>query len=123
MHDAEIFHAITIGSSVSFGVYAVATYFSNTEFGDDVWCKILDTIPFFTQSIGVMWPLSAFLLLCSIIFEGAAQTQGLTVPEAAGFNAAVLSYSGWLTLLFVSPLLAYFTGMLCRRAFKSDKQI
>lgn len=116
MPTQEFYYTIAMSSFAFALIYFLASFYSNDIDGDSFSSMVLRFMPFIARSIGILWPITGFLLMCSFIFEGVASTQDVEVAEAPSFNKAVLVYSGWLTLLFGSPLLGYFAGRAYRNA-------
>lgn len=116
MPTQEFYYTIAMSSFAFSLIYFFASFYSNDIDDDSFSSMVLRFMPFITRSIGILWPLTGFLLLCSYVFEGVARTQGVEVAEAPSFNKGVLVYSGCLTLLFGSPLLGYFAGRVYRNA-------
>jgi hypothetical protein len=116
MPTQEFYYTIAMSSFAFSLIYSFASFYSNDIDDDSLSSMVLRFMPFVTRSIGILWPISGFLLLCSYIFEGVAGTQGVEIAEAPSFNKGVLVYSGCFTLLFGSPLMGYIAGRVYRAA-------
>lgn len=116
MPTQEFYYTIAMGASAFAFIYFFASIYSNDVDDESFTSMVLRSMPFITRSLGILRPLSGFLLLCSYIFQGVASTQRAEVTEASSFNKAVLAYPGSLTLLFASALVGYFAGKVYNKA-------
>lgn len=113
MPDSEMYYLFLTMSCVFIIFYAFSAFLLKLNEDSETAEDMVGSASFVTNSIGILWPISGALLVCSFVFEAVAHSQGVVVLEAGQVRGVILTYTGLLTVLFISPIFGLLIGSKC----------